>query len=187
MAKLKSIKHTWGIYGKYVFNPIMYLLISGDYEDLEEDNREGLLSFGVEEKSTALVLISILFKTLFQTILLSFNILLGRDKTLSALLDNLEAERNEEARVDEDISEGKDFNQQELIGCSFVGANLEGADFKFSFLTRCDFRNANLKGAQFNMAEFRECDFTGANIEGAVFEGVEGRGVKGLNIDIEEL
>lgn len=191
MNRFHQAKKYYANAHKYFFSPLTYILISGDYldhEDFDKDEKDQLLlaEWGVQPKSTALTLLWILVKIWFFTLFHCFKILLG--------FEQVEPQNDDEPLVsemniirDKHFTEGNYFSQEEMIDCSFEGGSFVGADFSYAFLTRCDFRNADLRGAKFNMAELRECDFTGANIEGASFEGVEGREVKGLNVHIEEL
>jgi len=190
MSRFHQAKTHYALAHKYFLSPLTYLLISGDYlEDEDFDKEEAvdlllLAEWGVQPKSTALTLLWILVKIWFFTVFRCFKILLGFERVF--VQDEGFSEDTGVIR-DKHFTSGNWFSQEEMIDCSFEGASLVGANFSYSFLTRCDFRNADLRRAKFDMTELRECDFTGANLEGAVFEGAEGREVKGLNVHLEEI
>ena len=193
MNKFQQAKEYYANAHKHFFSPLTYILISGDYLDHEDEDKDEkdlllLVESGVESKSTAMTLLSILVKVWFHTVYHCFKILLGFEQVeLQTDDDDLHTHYRGEVISGIHFSSGNWFSQEEMIDCVFEGADLVGADFSYSFLTRCDFRNADLRGSKFQFAEIRECDFTGANLEGAIFEGAEGREVKGLNVPIEEL
>ena len=193
MNRFHQAKNYYANAHKHFFSPLTYILISGDYLDHEDNDKDEkdlllLVESGVEPKSTALTLLSILVKVWFHTVRHCFKILLGFEQVA---LQNDDDDLHTHFRVDVvsgiHFSSGNSFSQEEMIDCSFNGGSFVGADFSYAFLTRCDFRNADLRGANFQLAELRECDFTGANLEGANFNHAEGRGVKGLNVHIGEL
>ena len=192
MNRLRQAKFHYAQSHKYLFRPLTYILISGDYldyEDFDKDEKDLLLlaEWGVQPKSTALTLLWILVKIWFFTVFHCFKILLGFGQVVPQNDDEPLFSEEMSFIRDKHFTSGNYFSQEEMIDCSFEGGSFVGADFSYAFLTRCDFRNADLRGANFRYTELRECDFTGANIEGASFEGVEGREVKGLNVHIEEL
>ena len=191
MNRLQQAKFHYAQSHKYLFRPLTYILISGDYldhEDFDKDEKDLLLlaEWGVKPKSTALTLLWILVKIWFFTVFHCFKILLGFEQVVmqEETLHNIDYTGSIQ---DKHFTSGNYFSQEDMRDCSFEGGSFVGADFSYAFLTRCNFRNADLRGANFQFTELRECDFTGANIEGVIFEGVEGREVKGLNVHIEEL
>jgi len=214
MNRFQQAKNIYANAHKHLFLPLTYILISGDYldhEDFDKDEKDQLLysEWGVEPKTTASKLFWILVKIWFFTLFLCFKTLLGfglptpvsddeddlllfeemspiRDKRITSGFNFENHQAIENCSFEGDFKNA-DFSYGFLKGCDLRNTDLRGVKFKYGFLTLCDFRGADLRGANFEGVELRDCDFTGANIEGANFKGVEGRGVKGLSVHIEEL